>query len=152
MFRTYNEAHDYCLEQAQKWDYVVAVKYLDEPLKETAKIRKLREQCLELKNKHAELKKELNTNLSNNVLKVKPFFSCRHCKSRVNTEFVRFSQCPVCGKNLLTKTDQNRLQRLIDKIQKLDEQIAIEKQKQIDKAMKKKNKKTEWLVAGWGAC
>lgn len=29
IFDSYKDAHDYCLDHAQKWDFVVAVKYKD---------------------------------------------------------------------------------------------------------------------------
>lgn len=29
IFDSYNEAHSYCLDHAEKWDFVVAVKYKD---------------------------------------------------------------------------------------------------------------------------
>ena len=32
-FRDYDEAHEYCLDNAEKWDFVVAVKYLDKDKK-----------------------------------------------------------------------------------------------------------------------
>lgn len=151
VFNSHNEAYDYCLDKAQKWDFVVAVRYRDtSAAKPSAKLKKLQKQWRDLENSLRDLNSQLTTKIEIK-LKSQEFITCGNCKSRMDTRFRnRTLKCPICDNSFLTKTDLKKRQTLTDKIEKKKEEIQNEKKKIAEKFSSKAKIKT--LVAGWGAC
>lgn len=145
-FDSYNEAHNYCLEKAEKWVSVVAVRYrfIDrEKFKYSAKVEKLAA-------KLQALNEQLRT-LQNKPVKMREFQTCEGCRSKVATKHMRGTKCPVCGEGDFRPLS---VQRSIVKVKaKIDlAQKALESQKKTEKEKgMKKFGKVGTLVAGWGA-
>jgi hypothetical protein len=145
-FDSYNEAHNYCLDTAQKWDFVVAVRYkfIDaKSFKYSAKVEKLDKKCQELTQKLRDLQ--------NQPVKLAKFVTCEGCRSKVASQHLRGTKCPVCGEGDFRPLGlQRKIAKLNDKIKLA--QTAFESQKKTEKAKgMKKFGKVGTLVAGWGA-
>jgi hypothetical protein len=158
IFDSYNEAHDYCLNHAEKWEYVVAVKYRDfskleknVTFKEVIE-KKLEELKLRLKTETELLEKINLKNQEGLINAVSKTIGCKKCESKINRKFINKNSlsCPVCHTTLLSKTAIDQLENKRAKIQEVTKKIEEEK-----KAINNKNKdlsEVRWLVAGWGAC
>lgn len=149
VFSSENEAQEYCLKHAIKWETVVAVKYeVRTEIKPDAKARKL-----DVQTRAAfEAKRDFETKLRAEGItsvKAKAFATCKSCKSRLNTGKLTRTECPVCGQSLLQAKELKQLVRLVDKHAVLARKLA-EHTKYLQ--TKTKVKTTQWLVCGWGAC
>jgi len=148
MFDDYNAAHEYCMKTAQKWDFVVAVRYkfLDKTaFKYSAKVEKLSAKLT-----------ALNTQMLTLVrapVKLPKFATCEGCHSKVATQNLRqgSTKCPVCGEGDFRPLGlQRKIAKLNAKIKLAekarDAQVKSEREKGL-----KKHGKVGTLVAGWGA-
>ena len=148
VFNSYNEAMEYCLKNAQKWDSVIAVYYKDAQCvltkRETAKHAAL---SLEKVKLGEELSKLDNIPLNNS----KAFQTCSGCKSRISLAHVKGVNCPVCRNSLRPKRLMAKMTAVSNKIQKITDKQNVIKGNALARAVNKcKDFKT--LVAGWGAC
>lgn len=151
VFDSYNEAHEYCLDNAQKWDYVVAVKY-----KQSISNKKsLPKKILDLKNKiknEIDMLQKLKTSIGEEVVNAKSkTIGCKNCDSKINRKFINKNSlsCPVCRSTLLSDTNQKRIKNKEDRIKSLQDNLKKEESKFLNK--NNKLAKLRWLVAGWGA-
>jgi len=160
-FTDYNEAHDYCLDNAEKWSTVVAVKYkCFNHLKKSGKALKFISGEL-VSNKLLTLKERLvneklaDSNLRDKITKgIKEAKSktigCKNCNSQVNRKYVKqVLCCPVCSNTLMSPTAVKQLKNKGDKLADINKQIKEETNKL--KTKNSKLAKTRWLIAGWGA-
>ena len=65
---------------------------------------------------------------------------CPKCGSKLNKDFLRGEQCPLCRGDLRSKTTLDKLKWYEQKVEELHKNIAIEKSKQKSKAVVK------WLI------
>lgn len=154
IFDTEKEAFEYCLNNAKKWEYVVAVKYKNiQEIKPDTKHTKLKIKLTAMENQLNAMEKQFTEQLTAKLKSVE-FLTHKDCKSRVATKFI-FNHyrlaCPVCNGSLLSASDQNKRAKLKAKIEELKKQIE-EHTKQLTAKAAEKVKDTTWLVAGWGAC
>lgn len=158
IFESYNEAHEYCLEHAQKWEYVIAVKYRDfskleknTTFKEIIE-KKLEELKLRLKTENELLEKIKTKNQEGLINAVSKTIGCKKCESKINRKFINKNSlsCPVCHTTLLSKTALEQLENKNTKIQEITKKIEEEKRAIINK--NKDLSEVRWLIAGWGAC
>jgi len=147
-FDSYNEAHNYCMDNAKKWQNVIAVRYrfIDRnAFKYSAKVEKLDA-------KVKELALQLQT-LERTPIKLKAFVTCEGCSSKINTSKLHHgtTQCPICREGDFRPLS---IQRSIVKVKakiKLAQEL-LETTKKVEKAKgMKKFGKVGTLVAGWGA-
>lgn len=144
IFDSFNEAHQYCMSTAQKWDFVVAVRYRSVQYKPSAKVTKLQ-------TKIGELTKQL-TELDRQPVKLAKFVTCEGCRSKVSTEHLRGSvECPVCREGDFRPLGlQRKLVKLENKIKELETKLSELKSSERTKQLAKSGT-VNTLVAGWGA-
>lgn len=144
VFTSHREAYDYCLEKASKWDYVVAVYYIQVDIEASKTQKKLEEKIVKLKDEQRTLHRfQDNTG----------FVKCSHCGSRLNKKHVLYKTCRLCDQSLLTRRELYKSERIAAQIKNAEcliEKIKAEARKKAIEKNKNKNLKT--LVAGWGAC
>lgn len=151
VFDSYNEAHEYCLDNAQKWDYVVAVKYKQS----ISNKQSLPKKILDLKNKiknEIDMLQKLKTSIGEEVVNAKSkTIGCKNCDSKINRKFINKNSlsCPVCRSTLLSDTNQKRIKNKENRIKSLQDNLKKEESKFLNK--NNKLAKLRWLVAGWGA-
>jgi hypothetical protein len=151
VFDSYNEAHEYCLDNAQKWDYVVAVKYKQS----ISNKQSLPKKILDIKNKiknEIDMLQKLKTSIGEEVVNAKSkTIGCKNCDSKINRKFINKNSlsCPVCRSTLLSDTNQKRIKNKEDRIKSLQDNLKKEESKFLNK--NNKLAKLRWLVAGWGA-
>lgn len=147
-FNSYNEAYNFCMNNAEKWNYVVAVKYKKGETKISSTTKKLKESL----NNTQEAIQNLNSKSFKDLKQAKSkTIGCKHCDSKINRTYLRTIQCPVCHKDLRSETIQKRLANLKSKKIVLEKRLKDAHKKEVEKgAAKAKN--SNWLVAGLGAC
>ncbi len=146
-FNSYDEAHDYCMKNAQKWDFVVAVRYhfiKSGVFVKSAKLLKLEEKLKDLNSKQNESHKT--------TFKMPAFKTCEGCESKINTKHMRGVKCPVCGEGDFRPLSVQRSElalksKIADAGADVKAQLKIEHEKTM-----KKNGSVGTLIAGWGAC
>ena len=153
VFDTHNEAMEYCLQNATKWESVIAVKVkISDKPKPTKTLSKLRDAYKALGADMLKLQDETLEAFKKNRAESQ-FLKCSNCKSRLAARYLSEmrADCPACGESLAPKGLVKACERLQAKRTKLGECIAaLEKQLQAKAAAN--SKKSSWLVAGWGAC
>lgn len=86
------------------------------------------------------------------------FRACTDCKSKISTEHIYTTYCPVCKKDsyLYTKTDVTKIEAMQSRRKTLEKQIDELRQQRneaSDRALKtKQNKEWYWLVGANCAC
>ena len=145
-FDSYNEAHEYCLNNTEKRE-AMAVRYRfidDGKFKYSAKVEKLIA-------KRKELNDRLNA-LGQIVSKLPAFKTCEGCQSKVATKHLRGTKCPVCHEGDFRSLSIQRSElKLKTKIELLTKEFETLKKTERDKGLKKFGK-VGTLVAGWAAC
>jgi len=144
LFTSYNEAYEYCLANAEKWEYVVAVHYIDVTVERTKLQIKLEEKIVKLKEEELRLYRFENKT---------GFVKCSHCGSRLSKQYVHHKTCRLCNQSLLTRRELYKSERIAAKIKNAQGLIDKIKEEQKAKAIAKNGQKNiKTLVAGWGAC
>lgn len=146
VFSDYNEAHNYCMEKAEKWISVVAVYYYDFNIKQSKKLEKIGQRIKD-------------TRIQLNELKCKPvklakFVTCEGCGSKVSSQHIKSVTCPVCHEGDFRPLGlQKSIKKLEVKIKLLEENYTKLKQDDWQKLIlkQKDDKNIKTLVAGWGA-
>lgn len=144
LFTSHNEALEYCLAKAEKFEHVVAVYYVQVSVDRTKLQVKLEEKIVKLKEEQR---------LLHRFSDKKGFVKCSHCGSRLSKEHLIHKTCRLCDQSLLTKRELDKAERIAKKI--MDAQCLIDKiqAEQKAKALAKNGEKNvKTLVAGWGAC
>lgn len=156
VFDTYDQAFEFCLSKSKKWDFVTACKYkVVNQLKETKTEANLIAKAKQADNDLREFERAIDAELTKKLDSTK-FITCAGCKSKINTTCLksnRFSshRCPACQATFYTKTQLTKIAKLKEKSNVAWEKHRKYKDTLIAKAAAK-SKKTNWLVAGWGAC
>lgn len=146
-FDSYNQAHDYCMDKAEKWVSVVAVRYrFLEKFEPTKKLQDMKTKLDGLVFKLTDL---------NKIATVLPkFVSCECCSSKINSEHLskgHYITCPICRKGDFRPMSIQRSETSL-KLKITEVRAAYEGQLKIEKAKAlKKSGKVGTLVAGWGA-
>jgi hypothetical protein len=144
VFSSRNEAMDYCLKTAEKWESVVAVRYKNATCYKSKKLSKLGDKIDSLV--------KVKRDLERKGLKFEGFLTCSSCKSKVNTVHLRSHNCPVCRDgDFRPKSFIKKIQSLDKKINELNEKHKAQSDLELSKAASK-CKEINTLVAGWGAC
>lgn len=143
IFNSQSEAEDYCLEQAKKWEFVVAVYYRDAKYVPSKKVQKLQDKIKDLTQRLA-----ANATLT---FKMPAFKTCEGCDSKVNTSKMRGHKCPVCHEGDFRPLSHQRSEvsfkaKIAEATAEREALVKAER----EKASAKGEIKT--LIAGWGAC
>lgn len=145
MFKTHTEAFEYCLKVSEKWSTVVAVYYNQSAEIKSKALDKLRASVKIVTQLIRDLK-SIPIAKPNEVFK-----TCSGCKSRLAMQYVKYSQCSLCGVSLRPKSIENRIAKKEEQLKVIQNKIdAIISKENAKQAAKGKNINT--LVAGWGAC
>lgn len=149
VFNSFNEAHEYCLEHAQKWSFVVAVYFRDADLSKNKTLIKLKEK---LNSEMIKLREVTKQEVDKIKMAKSKTISCSKCQSKLTRKFLVFNSsssatCPVCRENLLSNTAKKRIENQTKKVTELKTKINLTETKLSEKS---NNLKT--LIAGWGAC
>lgn len=148
-FATAHEAMEYCLNNAEKFTNVIAVKYkIKAPIKKNAKYTRLIEKEIKLK-KFLSIERDQAYKGVLNEFKAKPFVTCKNCKSRMNTKHLEVSWCRICTADLTPIFFIKRIARAQTKVDKASAELSAYREALQAKAGYNGEK---WLVAGWGAC
>lgn len=141
VFLSENEAMEYCLKHAKKWESVVAVYYnRSTPVKSKA-LDKLNDKYKTLFAEREKLDLPPKWDAT--------FKTCSKCKSRLATAHIKRS-CPLCSTDLRSKALLNKIVRIDAKMIELKEKAkAIKDKENAKQAAKGTNVNT--LLAGWGA-
>ena len=103
VFTSFNEAYEYCLSNASKWEHVVAVHYIDVTVEKTKLQIKLEEKIVKLKEEERMLNRMDN----------KPgFIKCAHCNSRLSKKHLTYKTCVLCGQSLLTRRELKKAETI----------------------------------------
>lgn len=166
IFESFDEASDYCSENAQKWDFALAVKYKEYPETpksnsakylsglSSKKLATLKSRLTKEKESYSKLSNKITSGFKNRKSKL---ISCKNCDSKINKDFISTQSpydinCKVCNRSLLSDTDLKRLENFNDKIRKLEKDFKDEETKLKKKSQKSKKATVKWYVGAWAAC
>ena len=142
IFDSWNKAMEFLGKYEGKYEDV-AVVFKDFENRGTAKIERLKEKIKTLseQKKNYEQKNLLGNRKSKTV-------SCPKCKSVLNIKYLtgcneKAHYCPLCATELLSKTVTERIEKFARDINKINEEIRNETEKE---NRKQKNFKLKWLV------
>ena len=150
VFTGEGEAQSYCLEHAEKWESVVAVKVKKlGKLKPTANLTKLSTRHTALGKSLIKAREAYRSEFKARATKGK-LITCKKCASRLSAAHLFDSTCPVCRGSLLAERQQKALAKIETKRNELRDKIADLKHVLRSK-MAEKTTEDYWLVCGWGA-
>lgn len=142
VFPDFNAAYEFCLDKAEKWCTVVAVRYKVTELKPskqrdaaTAKVKETF-QAIET------VKREASLAISLASRKVK----CKGCENIIAPKNIQGVNCPVCRASLMGAKFTRKIGSLTKKLHALKAKV--------DQLAKRDTKEagTNTIIAGWGAC
>lgn len=141
VFETKDDAQKYLFDHLNKYEKLVAVKFVDKTISQ--KELDLIDEIDKLKTKLSSYIVFVSKNIVNNSKKSYNGSQCPCCKNRWCSDFVKKNKCELCDLiyfNEEEKLIQNNLQNTI---KQLEEDLKIEKEKPVDVGALK------WLVGGW---
>lgn len=143
VFASYRAAMDYCLEKASKWDYAIAVHFVELGSLDNKATRKIEERL-----------KAINAAVNKLDEPRKCAFSkCSQCGSKLNNSKLRRASCVLCGNSLRTDAQNRKRSRLLEQYAKLESKLKAIRETAQKKAFEQnKDKNVKTLVAGLGAC
>jgi len=147
-FESLNEAYDYCANNAKKWGDALAAQFkTSNKIKESAKLKRLKEQRLKIEEEIRLLRTEKASHVESK-LKAVEFIKCSHCKSQLDTRFrTRTLRCPICDGSFASNTYTNKEQSLNNKLALVNKKISDEA-KVLQKKADKNSRELRWLVYG----
>ena len=129
------EAEEYIRSHDKGWYDQLAVKFR-KPTNESAKTKDLRTRMSIAYKKYNYLARKVHY-----AGCVSEFISCRTCKSKIATHYIRSNLCPVCGADLRPATTIARETAAKAKAEELEKKLAAEQVKDA-----KKKGEIRWLV------
>ena len=143
VFASKRAAMDYCLEKASKWDYAIAVHYVELGSLDNKSTRKIEERLKAIQSAINKLDEPRKC----------AFSKCSQCGSKLNNSHLRRATCPLCGNCLRTDAQNRKRNKLLDQFTYWDTKLKAMRDAAQKKAFEQnKNKNVKTLVAGWGAC
>lgn len=133
IFDSCNQAEKFIKEESRKKSHLqMAVLFKD--LKMTKALENKKDQIVKTFMEWENLKKkDYFKNIKSETI------VCPHCKSKVNVDYVKFNECPVCGTNLRSKSVEDRIKNKRIELDKLyDELEEIQKDPN--------NQELKWLI------
>lgn len=140
VFESCEAAKEWCSSNCNKWSGVV-VKYKSYgELKPNKNLEAIDKKLKELSAKHEEDKKALLKKIQS-----KPFVTCPHCKSKVNTKYTN-NTCTVCNEFFPTR------KKIGDKYEAKVKELQDKAKAEWAKLRLKSKSTIKWLVYGVAAC
>lgn len=135
-FDTEEEAEEFIKRRDNGWYDDHAVRFLDySNAKPTAKMEEYKKKVSEL----IEAERAYRAAHSVHTFKAK-YIGCPKCESKLNKDFFRGDNCPLCRTDLRSNTTLDKLKWYADKIEEYHKRVEAEKRKQKNRAVVK------WLV------
>lgn len=146
-FGTQAQAEDYIDNNHQKWNGAMAVSFqYCENFKPSASLERKKAKVAELGKKKSDIFNTARIKFEQD--KSYDFVTCKNCKSRLNRSKFNGVYCPLCDHSLLGASVDNKIHRINNSIELIQEEIKV----QTEVEMAKCQKKTGWLVGGWCSC
>ncbi len=145
IYESYYEAFK-TIDKLEKGDYdQLAVRYYDNPPAESSKgLQKAYGAVNAARANYNILKQRTDAMFWN---RKSEFVGCKECGSKLRVSLLKKTNCPLCGRNLLSETDTDRLMKAHDKIVEAQKKAKeAEKKDQARTQAKAKNRKVRWLV------
>lgn len=135
IYESYEKAYERVMDCKNNYEQV-AVQYYDlEGVKETSKLKQLRERLRDASNELQLAKSKVHyKDVKSN------FITCKHCMSKINREHLKSNRCPVCYSDMRPQSVLDTLKKKEQKIKKLEKELYTERLKFKNKA------KVRWLV------
>ena len=116
VFNTLQEALDYIDNNASKWENAVATYYTEKTSSKTSE--KVKSQLNKAREDIIILKGSIIQSIKNAKSKT---IGCKKCESKINRRYISRPACVVCGGELRSTTDLNRINRAELKVNTLTE-------------------------------
>ena len=127
IFLSYEDAVEACEKCREEWGrkYNIMVAFHDNTaVKPNKKMEDIMKRIDETTSKKIEYMKK------NDVSTFKAdYIGCPGCGSKINKKYIQYSKCPLCGKDLHSKTTKETLKRYNDKISELKKKMKEESKK-----------------------
>lgn len=140
-----SDAYD-LIDKLDRGDYdQLAVRYYVTPtIKPTSSITKATDGVNNAQKSYTDLKEKIESDFFNTKSE---YIGCKECGSRLAKKYLNKTNCPLCGRNLLSETATTRLMNAHDKIVSAQKkQREILKKEEQKAAKKAKNREVRWLV------
>lgn len=139
VFDSYNDAYAYIeREDRNHWYNCMAVKYKDYPTPKPSK--SLADLNARVKAQQDNLNKIVND--SGIQHRTSEYIGCEKCGSKLKRTLLKGNKCPLCGEDLRSKTNLDRIANATAKLTKLREQYA----EAYEAEQKKAKYEIRWLV------
>lgn len=103
------EAEEYISENARKWDGPMAVPFkIKGGKKVPAYVKNAKIRYDQAQEKQRQIVEKLHQDITNAKSK---FISCKNCISKININFLKTADCPVCRQNLISHTGMQRIEK-----------------------------------------
>ena len=141
VFDSYDEAKEYLESTDNGWYDNRAVIFLDysDAFKPSKRYDELQRRISEWRTKYNNLLSENHFKEAKSKL-----ITCKACESKVNKDYIRYNNCPVCRASMLPPTTVNQIDRAKEMIAQLSKQLE-EERKRLEGKLKSKAKK-KWLI------
>ena len=122
-FNSQAEAEDYISENARKWDGPMAVPFKIKGAKAVpAYVKNAKTKYDQAMEKQRQIVDKAHKDVTNAKGQ---FVGCKKCKSKINRSYLKIADCPLCGENLISATN---LQRIENAKQKSNKMLAVWKE------------------------
>lgn len=137
--KNYEEAEEYIKSQDRDWYDCLACQFYEYPNLKSKTLETIDLKIKALNTKYYDMDRKIH------YANVKAsFVSCPYCNSKINKDFIKWNNCPICRKDMRPKTTLDNLAKLKEKITELAKLRKNEERKLQDKNIKKATLK--WLV------
>lgn len=155
-FDSENEAIDFLHETHRKWSPPIAVSF-KLPIEPGKRWQAKKDKAHNKRNVASDKLKLAQRAIRQAFIDRKSkFVGCKNCGSKLSHEHMTLNMkrfpagnsipdCPVCKASLLSNTDQNKLAKLKEKLDKAEEEYRAASRPPV-------GKKIGWVVGGWAAC
>ena len=155
-FESENEAIDFLHETHNKWNPPIAVSF-KLPIEPGKRWEAKKNKAQHKRNVASDKLKLAQRAIRQAFIERKSkFLGCKNCGSKLSHEHMtldmkrfpaenRIPDCPVCKASLLSDTDQSKLTKLKEKLDKAEEEYHTASQPPVGKEI-------GWVVGGWAAC
>ena len=144
---SHDEAEERIKELDNGWYDQLAIRYYEakEGVNTHSKAYENAVQMLENASKsYDELKKKLHEAFFN---RKSEYVGCKECGSKLSIKYLSKTNCPLCGRNLLSETDTDRLMKADQRRIEAMKRVTTEDKKDSERiARQAKNRQVRWLV------
>lgn len=140
IYNNYDEAYNAIQKSDRGFYDEICCKYYDYPeLIKSKKFLDLEKRIQDWRKKYNDLKNKVHYKGVKSS-----FIFCPSCQSKINKEFIRTNNCPVCYAEMRPKTVLDTINRYLEIMLGLQNELSLEKNKL--ELKQRKNAKVKWLV------